>query len=250
MLLTLLACTNPVPQLDTLAAPDEVAGRALLDQVVAAHGGRDLLLNAGVIQVTVRDNWASKAFAPPYPQGPDSSFTFTYDYGLDKGHMAFTGHPVVWGHDSVEGWIEQDGKRSFDDVQHATFMVPTVAYFAALPSKLADPGAHPWPMPDLDGQRRLLVTFDAGVGVVQDRYVLYIEPSSHQLTRVDFTVADAGDSVAAVADYSWGADGLPSHIAIRATSPFEMDPLHDFTFTDWRRGVTFDASQFEKPDAR
>jgi hypothetical protein len=247
-----LACANPIPTLNAFPDADGTAGTEQLERTVAAHGGRARLLDAGVMQVHVTDVWAAKGFAPKAYTDGVGTFTLTYDYALDKGTMEFDDADLVWGHDSVEGWVEADGERVYKGVDDATFFVPTTAYFLALPARLTDDGANGWALPDDEetGHRRVLVTFDPGVGVVSDRYVVHVDPETERMTRLDFTVLDAGKSVAATAWYTWNDQDLPSEIVLDASSPFTMTPLHTFTMTDWQHGVDVDAARFEKPDAR
>jgi hypothetical protein len=87
-------------------------------------------------------------------------------------------------------------------LERARFHLLTWPYFAALPMKLADPGAHL----QLLGERSLRgkvyqavrLTFDPGVGdTPEDWYVLYRDPSSGRLAAAAYIVTYGKSATAA-----------------------------------------------------
>jgi len=256
--LTLLACATHIPFPGDITATDADSGRAVLEWSADHHGGLAAWRAIGDMQVTLHDDWPGllpSMNAPPYPELPQL-MTFSYSYDLDKGSLVFHDQgSTIWGHDSVEGWVSEGGVRTYEHIPEATFQVPTFAYFLALPFKLLDDGALRYAMPPalLDGRpvERVLVTFEDGVGLVKDRYLVSVDARTGELVHVAFTVADNGENVEADAWYEeWVVvDGvkLPTRIRIGVLRPLELETLHIFTMRDYDLDAEVDPASYEKP---
>jgi len=256
--LTLLACATHIPNPSDIAPTGDQSGRAVLEWSAAHHGGLEAWRGIGDMQVTLHDDWPGllpSATAPPYPELPQL-MTLSYSYALDKGTLVFHDRDrTIWGHDSVEGWVSEAGVRTYQHIPEATFQVPTFAYFLALPFKLLDDGALRYAMPPalVNGRpvEQVLVTFEDGVGVVKDRYLVSVDARTGELVHVAFTVADNGDNVEADAWYEdWTVvDGvkLPTRIRIGVLRPLRMESLHVFTMSDYDLDADVEPVSYEKP---
>lgn len=264
ILLALLAagCSSRIPtraQLEADQLGDEARGRRVVERAVAAHGGRAAFDALEDVTFRLTDDWHGLASSTsPWPVPDPAVLSYTYNFGLNKGRIEFADDPtLVWGHDSVEGWIEISGRRTYDDVDTATFAVPTEAYFVALPFKFLDPGVRlSWAgMREHDGRslETVLVAFDDGVGAVQDRYLAYFDPDDGRLVYTTFTVYEESSFLEGSAFYpAWQhVDGLllPERIEVGAVRPFEMD-AHTLIVSDVDLDADVDPRTYEKPDSR
>ncbi|MCA9771531.1 MAG: hypothetical protein KC466_03925 [Myxococcales bacterium] len=234
-------------------------GRALVERAVAAHGGLDRWRALGDVAWTMRDTWSGIGglVGPGFPVD-DPRTRYFFNWSLNKGRMEFLDAPgVAWGHDSREGWCEEGGRRTYDRAKDATFLVPTEAYFFALPFKFLDPGVVQYDAGrrEADGKtwETALITFEAGVGVVQDRYLAYFDPETGRLGRVTFTVLEQPGGAEGLARYTeWQVAGglvVPKRIDLDAISPISFY-LHSLSFEAVDLSPAFDRRLYEKPDAR
>ncbi|MCA9774040.1 MAG: hypothetical protein KC466_16590 [Myxococcales bacterium] len=256
------SCASKIPQVSDLEGdPAELAekGRAWVARSVAVHGGYEAWSALGDVAFTMRDTWEGLGdfLGPDFPVD-DPQVRYHYHYGLNKGRMSFAGaRGAAWGHDSREGWCEQGGERTYDRVDDATFIVPTLAYFFALPFKFADPGVRPYYAGRRDyhgaGAESVLITFGEGVGVVQDRYLAFFDPATARLVGTTYTVKEKPFTPEADAQYlAWREVGglvMPGRIEIDLIRPLTGD-LQTMEFFDIDLDAEFDRRLYEKPDAR
>lgn len=257
-----LGCASKIPEAVDLPGDDitkQVKGREIVERAVAIHGGREAWDALGDVTFTMRDAWpgAARVMAPPYPEMPVTA-RYAYNYGMNKGRMEFPAAPgLIWGHDSLEGWVERDGKRAYEDLAAVTFTVPTMAYFLALPFKFLDPGAklHYAGKRERAGKpmETVLVTFGEGVGAAQDRYLAYFDPETGYLAYAAFTVKEQGDLPEGAAEYAeWQDAGglmMAKRIELHAIRPISMH-IHTLEFSDLSLRAEVDPKGYEKPDAR
>ncbi len=258
MLTFLLACASHVPRAPSFDDPSLAkSGKQAVDQMIDAYGGREAWLALGDVRGQFTDTW-DQAWLAPWEGGAVTG-TFTFNAELDKGRLDLPGGEV-WGHDSVEGWIERDGERVYKGLKDAEFMVPTIAYFFQLPFRLGDPGAHVQYLGQhvtADGRRQheVLVTFGSGTGKVQDRYLARIDARTGELAYLAFTVMDSGRLPQADATYTeWqDLDGVrvPRVIELDVLRPGVIKgDLHTMIFEGVHVADDFDPMLYEKPDAR
>ena len=139
----------------------------------------------------------------------DVSFTYNYGGGSQERYI-FDGE-ISWGKskqkdgttrvqfydgNTVHVWI--DGKKTEDEkaIQSAWFGRKTNYYWLAMIQKLADPGV----IATYKGKRTyegieydlLDITYEDGVGVAKDRYLLYVNPFTKMVDQFLFTVAAVG----------------------------------------------------------
>ena len=256
MLMLLVACGTKLPKLEKLDADSEGAARALVERSVASHGGMAAFDALGDIHVVMTDVWSLKAAAPKRP-GEGAPFDLTFNSGLRKGLMVFPNSTTEWGYDSVEAWIATDGERGYKGLAAPTFDVPTYAYFLSLPFRFLDDGLHYRNM----GQREyggttvdeVAISFDEGLGAVQDRYVVRFDAETGRMVSTDFTVKEVSATAEATSDFpDWvDVEGvlMPATMDVRMIRPFKT-PMHKVTWAEHAHVRDFDRSLYEKPDAR
>ena len=94
--------------------------------------------------------------------------------------------------------VTLDGERVAEPqvIRVSDFLRKTNYYWFAMMFKLLDPGIKYELLDDqkLEGTayKRVEITFDQGVGDVQDKYVLYIHPETKMVDQFLFTVLDFG----------------------------------------------------------
>lgn len=163
------------------------SAKALIDQTVKAVGGQDGM-------------HALK----------DVSYTYTSSRGVSYERYIFDGE-ISWGKsetkdgkskvqffDGKDASVYIDGKETDDEkeIQSAFFSRKTNYFWLAMIQKLQDPG-----LVYTSGGKRTVdgieydivdVTFEDGVGVAKDRYLLYINPYTHLVDQFLFNVTAVG----------------------------------------------------------
>ncbi len=105
MLTILLACSTHIPKAPSFNDPSLAkSGQQAIDQMIDAYGGREAWLALGDVRGQFTDAWDMKMMSP-WDDG-EVTGTFTFNAALDKGRLDLPAG-LAWGHDSVEGWIEQ-----------------------------------------------------------------------------------------------------------------------------------------------
>lgn len=258
LLVGLTACVNHVPRLERLPGDTEAPARAIVARAVEAHGGYAAFLQAGDLRARLDDDWQRPALGPDYPDDHEG-LVLTWNPELDKGLLEFEGTGRRWGHDSVEGWTALGDQRTYDQLDEATFSVPTIGYFLSLPFRLLDGGLRYRLLDDEqhDGRalHRVAISFDEGLGTATDRYLVRLDAQTGRLVDVAFTVFDVGGLPQGLASYrdSTELDGLilPTEIDIDLIRPGLLrGDLHTYRITSYERLDGFDRSEYEKPDAR
>ena len=224
-----LGCSSKIPfpeDLEGDPATRRPEGRAIVERAVAAHGGVDAWRSVGEARITYQDDWSWPLSVTSVQPAADVAVDLTFDYHGHRGRMTFPEHPgIVWTYRDAQGRVHEDGESADDE--GATFLVPTVAYFFALPFKFLDPGVileHAGTR-EHDGVEMdaVLVTFEEGVGAVQDRYIALFHPETHRLVWTAFTVYEqtsVGEGAASYTDWV-DVDGLalPQRIDIGSVRP-------------------------------
>lgn len=139
----------------------------------------------------------------------DVSFTYSYAGGSEERYI-FDGE-ISWGKSKLKDGTERvqfydgktvhvwlDGKKTDDEqaIKSAWFGRKTNYYWLAMIQKLADPGV----IATYEGKRMfegieydlLDITYEDGVGVAKDRYLLYVNPHTKMVDQFLFTVAAVG----------------------------------------------------------
>lgn len=184
LLLLLLLCTCGPAQ---MAAQEAGKAKMLITQMVEAIGGRDAM-------------YALK----------DVSYTYGSYRGVSEERYIFDGE-ISWGKTitkegqsqvqlfdgkNVRVWTDGVETTDKEAIQSALFSRKTNFYWLTMMQKLLDPGL----VYAYAGKREyegieydlVDVTFEDGVGVAKDRYLLYVNPYTHLVDQFLFTVAAAG----------------------------------------------------------
>lgn len=191
----------------------------------------------------------------------DVSFTYSYS-GSSIERYIFDGE-VSWGKStlkdgssrvqffdgkSVTVWI--DGKESSDEkmIKSALFSRKTNYYWLAMIQKMTDPGV----VASYGGKRMyegieydlLDITYEDGIGVAKDRYLLYVNPYTKLVDQFLFTVAAVGRQDPIMMKYTFdtfeGGVKFPIVAQSRAALNWEgdLDPKAKWS-SRWRSNFSF-----------
>lgn len=192
----------------------------------------------------------------------DVSFHYTSYRGTSEERYIFDGE-ISWGKstatngtvrtqffDGTNTYVWLDGKPTDDqeELASALFSRKTNYYWLTMMQKLGDPGlihtyagkrvyeGIPYDLVD--------VTFEDGVGVAKDRYLLYVNPYTKLVDQFLFTVAAAGRETPIMMKYTY--DTFPGGVKFpvvgqsRAALNWEgeLDPKAKWS-ARWRAGFSF-----------
>ena len=218
------------------------AGARRLDTLAAAHG---LYAWQGyqVMDVTFEDVWYGdmiKHFMMHWEESPQA-LRGRFIRGGWTGDLELLSGPDKgkrWGIQSWKAWTAEPGQEPvFEQNDTVEFVVPTTQYFLELPLRMRsatvalDAGQAVW-----EGKTYDLVFTSWGVPEPMpeaDQYLLWIDPETGLLARVDFTVREQGGAAAASARYRHYADvggvQIAKEIAIFGFMPGGAQiPIHTF----------------------
>lgn len=245
----------------TLSAKSSTKGRAILERMEQAHGGRQTWMAHGSVEVVLHDDWPNlleRNFAMPWSHNP-SELRMTMMLGKDNARIEFLngddkGH--AWG---LQQWatylVEPGGLPTFKAHEDAWFYVPTLAYFFEAPMRLSEAQFVGY-----GGQRTLknktyeLVYLTWGSVEPRDdidQYVAWIDPQTQQLAFLEFTVRDLFGFITAAAVYEgWHeVQGVmvPKHITIVSGLDDQEDVTHRMDIKSTRFNPTL-PERFLMPD--
>jgi len=218
LFLTLL-CTCGLAQLSGQDA------HVLLNETVDAVGGMDALHRLKDVSFTYRN----------YRGESQERYLFDGEISWGKS-MTKDGKTRIQFFDgeNVKVWIDGEETMEEQELKSALFTRKTNYYWLAMIQKMSDPGL----VYTYGGKRMyegieydlLDVTFEDGVGVAKDRYLLYVNPYTKLVDQFLFTVVAAGRETPILMKYTYdtfpGGVKLPvvaqSHAAINWEG--ELDP--------------------------
>lgn len=162
-----------------LSAENDSRARELADRMIAAHGGIARWNSAPAF--SFRHLSGNREPASEMIAVVEQRSRRTYMEWPAKKSMIVGDGPTVWS-------VNDDGKTP------ARFMVNLHYYFLGLPFFTHDPGVRL----EMDGEgklpgdnvvsKKLRMSYDAGIGESSDVYVMYIDPSTHLLRGIAYSV--------------------------------------------------------------
>lgn len=236
-------------------------GRELVAEMVAEVGGRDQFY-------AMRDVEYRYTYQDPTGEKKDVSIErYLFDGELSWGKYEVRENAMfpkmegemIQGYNGQESWVTLDGKLLDDKkvLRMVDFTRKTNYYWFTMMFKLLDDGVvydHQGTQ-NVDGMEYDLVkiSFEGGVGDVQDTYVLYINPETKLVDQFLFTVLDFGmkDPHLMKVEYEEIAGfKLPTQ---RKYAPADWDG--NVTKNEWTREICtdvkfkngFERTLFEKP---
>lgn len=237
------------------------ATRAVIEKMVAAHGGLERWRSAPAIRFDSSlevhfggDNWvpfAEEAVVDPrtrrvYAKLPNADGTF--------GRIAFDG-TRAWSAGELRGIARAP----------ARFTAWRNFYLFSLPWMTQDPGVR-LSEPGharLHGESKdcitVTMTFDAGTGdTPKDHYVLYVDPDTHRLRAAEYVMTYAsmmrdGVSESPPSIFMWEETATVDGFVVptRYTVYWSRDhsvAVRNGTIRNWAFGARFDPSQLEMPE--
>ncbi len=200
----LAACTTDIrPEVieeNGISPAAAAEGRAWLDKMVAAHGGAEAFRahrDAEVIYTDTWPGWLTRTAAMPWPEDGQRIRMAVSTTG-DDARLTFVGGPQdrhAWG---LQNWmtytVAPEGQPEFDEDDDLRFWVPTMAYFFAMPWRIAEAQIVAYAgEQDIDGRPHAVVYATWGSAEPQDdidQYVLYIDTETHRLGAAAYTVRE------------------------------------------------------------
>lgn len=252
------------------AAIDPVAeekGRALLESMASAHGGREAWLSLGPVAVTLTDKWYQtipKWFAMPWeengervrlewlPASDDSRLTF-----LENDHRG-----SQWG---IQNWATYevpppDNKIIFEQDSDIKFWLPTMEYFIEAPFRLgeadvvAHAGRRTLPGAGSEATRYDVVFLSWKKSEPQkkiDQYQAWINTENNRLEYLYYTVRDMAPFITGCAwyrDFREVSNGVTLAQTITIVSePGADDVLHEMKL-EKMEFQTKKAPEYFRPD--
>jgi len=236
-LLLLTACLADIrpAAVEVSAAPDrEEEGRALLAAAAEAHGGLDTWRATETIELVFRDDWHGMArMFNPWPEASVRAHIVQKPTTFDSRatFLGGTADGLTWG---IEDWqtytVSAEGERIDVDDADIRFMLPTTQYFVDLPFRLTEAE-----LVRAVGEQTLQgETYDvvyATWGSIEknadyDQYVVYIDPQTHLVEHVTYTVREMAPFVTGTCHLSEhqqvGGLWLPGRMTVTADP--EADP--------------------------
>ncbi len=181
------------------------AGRRLLNQALAAHGGLDTWRSYQTLNYTIED----------FPLGEKAPMNFNHTADLISRRHLMVGPNYRIGYDGTNGWAVNGAAAGIP----ARFVTHGNFYFVGIPFVFADPGIH---VRDL-GQQKLRdttydtigISYERGVGdTADDDYVVYLDTETHRVAAIQFAV---------------------TYKAIRGEASVEQAPRKVLTYDNWQQ---------------
>ncbi len=184
-----LALLVAVTGLAGAAQAQDARGQALLDKVIAAHGGMQAWQSLEDLTFTL----TLIGFGP---QGEEAAASKSLYYLKRPGKArveSITGKGVqVEGFDGEKPWVTVNGKPEAGDeaLRGADFQAVNWWYWMGVPFKLKDPGViltHKGPVSFRGKPVEILeATFQPGVGRTSDHFAYSIDPQTGRIVFVEF----------------------------------------------------------------
>lgn len=184
------------------AAPqsDQQRGRALLDQMLEAHGGAAAYGQVKTATAVMRDRWYGvllRAFVMPWKRR-EQRFEFQMVLREDASRLTYLDGPQRGEVVGIQRWAtyrEGAGEEvAFEGDAKTWFWLPTIQYFLEAAYRLGEAsyvvavGER-----EIEGRRCegvFLTWGDAVPTMESDQYVAWIDAETHRLTLLEFTVRD------------------------------------------------------------
>ncbi|MEZ4320007.1 MAG: hypothetical protein R3F61_21025 [Myxococcota bacterium] len=226
----------------------EARGRELLAEMLEAHGGADALLRHRTASFDFEDTWVGLGtLFNPWPDAAQRAHVTLDVHSFDSEVLLENGPQagVTWGITDFATWRRSDGATETVHDADMRFMLPTVHYFFEMPQRLTEAAIVRYVGPrEVRGERYEVVYAtwgEPGANPDFDQYLIYLDPDSHRLAKVHYTVREIAPFVSGIAhlldqrevDGFWVAHDIP------VTTEVDGDPdanLHRMVFSN----VAFD----------
>lgn len=233
------------------AVTSQNGARQIVKKMIVAHGGLERWKSAPTV------SFEDHLRAPGVPSPLVSRVTV--EQGRRRAYLDYPDNGMRLGWDGERAWSE-----NWAHPYPARFMALLNYYFANLPWLTMDPGvrlgepgtARLWD--DSTNYVTIRMTFDEGVGdTPDDYYVLYIHPTTHQLSAVEYVVTYAAilpEGVKAsppnVVVYEEHAkvDGLIVPIRYTIYSKKDRSVQVAWEILDWSFSKPFDSARLMMPE--
>lgn len=175
----------------------EIRGRALLAEMLEAHGGERALHRHRSLSFDFTDDWYGAAgLVNPWPANDQRAVITQQVHSFDSTAHLQNGpdQGLTWGITEGRAWVERDGARTEVDDPDIRFMLPTVHYFVEMPQRLTEADIVRYVGErEVAGQPYEVVYAtwgEVGANAEYDQYLIYLHPETHRLAKVHYTVRE------------------------------------------------------------
>lgn len=235
--------TEPIRE---LASPLEEprAGEPLLASALEAMGGKARWDGYRTLDVTFVDSWPDWFYRwlfLPWPQNPQKVH-MSMLLGSFDGRYEWVDGPGAGTVQGIQNWesyqLDDDGVPEWRYIEDIHLYFPTLQYFFEMPHRLFDAPIVLDAGPIEHGGKtyaRAFVCWDDPAPNDKDQYLVWIDPESGLVDRVEYTVREWNDWVTGVVIYSdyREVDGIqmPGHLVL-ATDVDGESVVHELEVTD------------------
>lgn len=212
MLFVLLtACLSDIRPPGVGDGPDpasEAEARQQIEAMATAHG-REAWASNSRVEMTLTDTWQGMATVlNPWPdtvmRGHVVQTPGTFDSRADFLDGTRTGDSWVL-KGGIAYHVDPEGTRRTEENADAAFILPTVQYLLDLPFRIDEaPIVRSAGRQTVSGAPYDVVfaTWGSPIGNLDfDQFVLYIEPDTHELAKVQYTVRDVARFVSSTSHF-------------------------------------------------
>ncbi|MCB9679099.1 MAG: hypothetical protein H6737_28615 [Alphaproteobacteria bacterium] len=202
----------------------EARGRELLAAMLEAHGGAEALHRHASLELDLRDTWVGVGrWFNPWPDADQRAHVRQRVHSFDSEAELLNGPEagVTWGVTEGAAWRRVDGVEQPSDSAQIRFMLPTLHYFVEMPQRLTEA-----PLVRYVGTEEVRgATYDVVYATWErieanpqyDQYLVYLDPETHRLAKVHYTVREIAPVASGVAhlldqrpvDGFWVAHDIP-----------------------------------------
>ena len=242
-------------------------GAAMIDSLVAAHGGMDAWNK--VVEMTFRgtDDWKEPLdrMLNPWPvERAAGQNSFRVHEGLGRIAIVTDRGTLTYGVGKTGPWALLRGEVSPDarDERSASYLVPWHSFLAGLPWRFKESGAvahylgraHRRYQSTVQEFDEVLVTYPPESEIwPDDWFVVRMDPNTHEMRSVTYTTANRSNKVwettCEFSDFTT-IEGLkiPTKRTCYVSSPFDRE-LHTWTLADLRFNQLSPDGYFERQTA-
>ncbi len=192
-----LACNQQQTQDSKVESSEEVnPARKVIEKVVKKVGSMNDLNVLKDVEYTYSLNAVSRNIKNVSKERYLFNGELSWAQYLPAEQFPIKEDTITQGYDGDSVWVRVNGMLSneISKVQFASFIRKTNFYWFTMMQKLLDEGVRHRLLPsrtvDSTEYKIVEMTFDANIGEVQDKYVLYVNPSTDLIDQFLFTVKE------------------------------------------------------------
>ncbi len=196
----------------TITDEDAQKARALLDSMLAAHGGLKAYHDLGTARLVLRDTWPGwgpRTFVMPWKQS-GQQMELLVQLGTENSRMTVLDGPARGRVVGIQNWatyhLDAAGEPVFEADEDTWFWLPTMHYFFEAAFRIGEAQITGYA-----GERTYGGTTYQGVfltwgelepNMEVDQYIAWVDPQTSRLGMLEYTVRDFYRFITGTAVYS------------------------------------------------